>query len=203
MRVRRVISVVAVAAILAAGLTACQVRVGAAAFVGTTKIGESTVQTYLTPSATTVQQQDPSTGQTSTLNPKTLVLSSLITQDLFTRALAASPGGPPTSAELSVAHSDVLQQLLQGSDEATFAQGIAKYGFKASFAPLYVHANELEDVLGRRLKAQSAADLTNAIAALHLQVDVSPRYGSWDASQLSIGGASTDYLKSVPLVANG
>jgi hypothetical protein len=198
-----VISVVAVAAILAAGLTACQVKVGAAAFVGTTKIGESTVQTYLTPSATSVQQQDPSTGQTSTLNPKTLVLSSLITQDLFSRALAASPEGPPTSAELSVAHNDVVQQLLQGSDEATFAKGIAQYGFKASFAPLYVHANELEDVLGRRLKAQSATDLTKAIAALHLQVDVSPRYGSWDASQLSIGGASTDYLKSVPLIANG
>ena len=203
MRVRRVISVVAVAAVLAAGLTACQVKVGAAAFVGTTKIGESTVQTYLTPSATSIQQQDPSTGQSSTLNPKTLVLSSLIAQDLFARALAASPMGPPTSAELSVAHGDVVQQLLQGSDEATFAKGIARYGFQASFTPLYVHANELEDVLGRRLNAQSTTDLTKAISALHLKVDVSPRYGSWDSSTLAIGGAGTDYLKSVPLVANG
>jgi hypothetical protein len=197
-RVRRVITAAALAATVATGLTACQAQVGAAAFVGKTRISESDVTKYLSPSATTFTATN-SDGSTQSVNPKAFVLEYLIRVSLLDKTLAQSKGGTPTAAELAAAKATVLQ----GGSDAQLSSELTADGFTTAFEPLYIQATVQLEVLASRLQDTTGAATLAAIAKADAPVRVNDRYGTWQASQLSLVTAGTpSFLKSVALVPN-
>lgn len=182
MRVRRVAACAAVLLALA-GLSACRTKTGAAAFVGGDRITDGDVGKYLTvKSAPYTVAADPNSGQpASEVRPKTLVLSYLIKQRLFEKAVAAN-GGPATQAELDAAR----DQVLQGATDEQLAQQMADDNYKKSFEPVYLKTQELLGVFAQRAKAQTIQDLANNLHKLGIGVTVSARYGTWNATELTL-----------------
>ena len=202
MRVRRVMTVVALAAVAASGLSACQSKVGAAAFVGKTRITESDVASYVlvtgAPSATPTPGD---TSSTAAANPKGTALSWLLQEAVYTDVLAATPPGPgtkksvPTDAELAAVHDEALQIQFHASvageqADQQLAAGLADSGLEPKFLTLFIRTFELEQIAIDRLDAKSPADLGAAFAKLRIDVKANPRYGSWDPSTLKLAQAT-------------
>jgi hypothetical protein len=176
------------AALAATGLTGCGSKVGLAGTVGSHHITDSTVSGYLTSNAKPFSVQSQS-GPPATIVPRSYTLTALIRESLFTKALAASSGGVPSSSDLA----GVEAQLTQGASSADQAKQYTQYGFKAKFAKLDLRDSALEAVLAQRVKATNdARRLLKAIHDLHLHVTVSGRYGEWDSSQLAVRAQPTD-----------
>jgi hypothetical protein len=166
----------AAALVALAGLSACDTNAGAAAFVGGDRITEADVTKYLTPTSTPYSNS--SGGE---VRPKSLVLQTLIREQIFAKALAQH-GGNPTASELARAKSSILQG---SSDEQLTAQ-ITQTGFAAAFEPVFVSSNEFGAIFAQRLGAQSDQDVINALNKLGIKVSVSPRYGQWNSTQLAL-----------------
>jgi len=176
-RLRR-IAACAAATLALCGLAACSSKAGAAAFVGGTRITDADVNQYLT-----VQSTPYSNGQGQQIRPRVVVLQTLILQELLSKALVAS-GGPATQAELDRVHDSVLQ----GATEAQLTSQITKSNFTASFEPIYLRTQELFAIYGERARATSADAVINSINKRGIGVQVSPRYGTWDATQFGLQG---------------
>ena len=193
-RPRVVVTAAALAAVLA-GASACRVQPGAAAFVGSDRISEATVSTYLTggtPSTTTSEGQ---------LTPRQQVVSTLVVSRLFRTYLGAT-GGIPSDRALASSR-DAAFTLVTGQgapDDATLVPAVERLGFARSFADVYVQQIELESVVIDRSKAANLADLGKAVTAKTGTVRISPRYGTWNAAQLSLASASAtpSWLKLSP-----
>ena len=185
----RALAVTTALALAATGLTACTSKIGQAAVVGSHRISTKTVDTYVNPAGPTpaglasVQGQPPA--------PRVIVLQTLIVDQLFRSALAASPAGLPSQNELRAEHDDVASNISQGAatgdafDKAYSTQLVA-LGFRATFFPLFMEANELEFVLAKKNNITTEAQLLALVDKAHQSVSVSPRYGSWNAAQLSL-----------------
>jgi hypothetical protein len=180
-RSRKLAAVLAVAAVTATLLTACQSRVGAAAYVGSTRISESTVGRYLSRSVTTTIDQ--TTGKPD--NPKSDVVSSLIVTALLDRVFSTIPAGPPSAAQLDSARVIALQQSGAPS-VAALEKAAVSAGYTERFADLYLDEQAKIAVLESELKDASGAVLINRIGDLHVKVSVSPRYGNWNLSSLAV-----------------
>ena len=85
-------------------------------------------------------------------------------------------------------------------DDATLVPSVERLGFARSFADVYVQQIELESVVIDRSKAANLADLGKAVTAKTGTVRISPRYGTWNAAQLSLASASAtpSWLKLSP-----
>jgi hypothetical protein len=179
--------VLVAAALTAAGLSACQPRVGAAAFVGSTRISESTVGKYVTRNAT--ETTDQSTGQPE--NPKSEVLTSLIITALADKLFQAKDGGPPSAAALDKARAASLTQIGVTSLAALEAAAEPS-GFTKAYASAYLDESAKISILQTELKDTDGSILVKAINDLHQKVSVSPRYGDWQPNSLSVtAGPST------------
>jgi hypothetical protein len=176
-RLRR-IAAGAAAALALCGLAACSTKAGAAAFVGGTRISDADVNQYLT-----VQSTPYSNGQGSEVRPRVVVLQTLIAQQLLDKALAAD-GGPPSQEELD----QVRDSVLQGATDEQLTAQITKSNFTASFEPVYVRTQELFAVYGERSHATSADAVIESVNKHNIGVQVSPRYGTWDAEQFGLQG---------------
>lgn len=179
---------VAAAAVLAvAGLTGCDSKIGTAALVGGHRIHDSDVSSYLTPAAAPFSVQS-SSGAPTTIVPRSYVLTALIREQLFERALQANGGVPSKGAVDSIE-----QQLTQGASPAQQQQQYTQYGFRASFAAVDLRDSALETILAQRVGATSdPTPLLDAIAKLHVPVSVSGRYGTWNAAQLGLKSDPSD-----------
>jgi predicted small secreted protein len=195
----RKLAVVAVAALAVTGLAGCNTKVGAAAVVDGHRISDSDVTKYLTPKAKPFQLQN-SSGTSQTIEPRSYVLQTYILGRLFRCALAATTGGLPTEAELAAADKQITQSQTPAQTQAQYT----KYGFKASFAALDIRNSTYEAVLAQRLNATTdAGPILNEIKKLKMPVSVSARYGSWDASTLSLSSGPTDGLPSFVTLEGG
>jgi hypothetical protein len=172
-------------AVLAVGsLTACQTHVGAAAFVGSQRISESTVAKYVNraPAA-----PDPSTGAIE--NPKPDVLTTLIRTVIIDDVFKTLPGNHPTAAELDEGRAAAMKQIGITSI-SQLETAAATSGFTKAYASVYLDEQAKIATLGIVLKDPGDGSiLSPAIAKVHAKVSVSPRYGEWDSSQLSVGNA--------------
>ena len=178
MRLRRIAACAAVALALC-GLAACGgTKAGAAAFVGGTRITDGDVNRYLT-----VQSTPYSNGQGQEIRPRVVVLQTLILQQLLEKALAAN-GGPPSQAELD----KVREGVLQGATEEQLTAQITKSNFTESFEPVYLRTQELFAIYGLRARATSADEVITSVNNRDIGVQVSPRYGTWDAKQFALQG---------------
>jgi hypothetical protein len=202
-RVRRLLSVFAVACIAAGVLTGCQSNVGAAAFVGKSRISESDVNHYLTANAAPYTTTD-SNGQSTTINPKSEVLSLIIADRLFTAAFKTAPGGPPSASALSASRATVLGQT--SLTEAQLIQSVAADGYKGAYASFYITVHAEFVILETQLKDTGDGSIVlAAIAKLKMPVRVSPRYGAWESGELALDNGpilpSFLEIKSVPAPA--
>jgi hypothetical protein len=205
-KVRRLVSVVVLAALAIGGLSACQTHTGAAAFVGSSRISESEVNRYLSPTAVAYTQQD-SNGQPVSVNPKSQVLELLVRQDLFQALFKTLPGGLPSAGALSAGRST----LLSGAGYTNISQleqTITPHGYRASFAGLILDSNTEATILFSELKDPGdASALLSAVDKLHKPVSINPRYGSWTPTSLAInnGPAVPSFLTlgSTPAAAGG
>ncbi len=175
------------AALAVAGLAGCDSKIGAAAVVGGHHIRDSEVSSYLTAAAIPFTVQT-NTGAPATIVPRSYVLTALIREQLFTKALQAN-GGVPSSGDIN----STEQQFTQGAPRAQQQKQYTKYGFKASFAAVDLRDSALETILAQRVKATSdPKPLLDAINNLHAGITVSGRYGTWDPSQLSVSSRPSD-----------
>lgn len=203
MRARRIISAVAAAVVVVGLLTGCQARTGAAAFVGSQEITESQVRTY-------IERDAPATAATSSNSLATLVLEQLVDVAVFTKVFKEL-NITPSASDLAQLHDAALQNVLGDSSTGATADqelraAAARLGLRASFDPVLIKAVELgsgfSTILSSGSDTQKAA-LAKAVTAL--KVKVSPRYGSWDPTQLQItaNGGRLPFvdLKSIPTAA--
>ena len=184
----RLLGAVVAAALAATALSACDSKVGTAAYVGGDRITESTVSGYLTPQAVPFTT---STG--ATIVPRSAVLQTLIQAKLFDRALQ-DHGGPATPSELAEGRAAILQ----GSTEQEQTAQLVKDGFKSDFVPVYLDSFSREYVLAKRLNASSSAEILAAVQKLGVPVTVNGRYGAWDAKTLSLGEPPTPSFLTLP-----
>ena len=183
----RTLGLLAVASGAVLSLAACEVKPGAAAFVGDERITEAEVAGYVTPTATA----SPDTSGQS-LTPRAQVVSTLVSTSVF-RAYLGKQGGVPDAAALAAsrdaAFTTVTGQAAPNLD--TFRKNLEGIGFAARFIDVYVTQVELEYEAIQRSKATSLAELVKAVSASSPAPKVSPRYGSWQASSLALAGSTS------------
>jgi hypothetical protein len=159
-----------------AGLSACDTKAGAAAFVGGDRISDGDVSRFLTAKSTPYRN-----NAQAEVRPKSLVLATLIQQRLLEHGLAAK-GGAPTDAELDAFKTGVLQGL---SDDQLTAE-ITGSNYTAAFEAAFVRAQEMFALLGQRVGATTGGEVIAALDQMNVPVRVSARYGTWDGSQLAL-----------------
>jgi hypothetical protein len=194
-KLRRLLTA-AVTGVLALGvLTACETKVGLAASAEGQRLTNSSLAGFVQPGAK--PYTDNSTNPPTTVTPKLFALENWIDNQIFASTVAKH-GGAATPAELSTARSAVL-----GSHTvADYQKFYGSQGYTKPFADLILDQSALLVVLVERLAHTSAANaiqalnssqigstLLKTITATNPKVEVSPRYGAWIPSKLSL---STD-----------
>jgi hypothetical protein len=194
-RVRRAITALAAAAVLVSALTACQSKVGGAAFVGSTKITESQVAGYVDVNAPAPASGDP--------GPKALVVQELAKRLVFAKVVAAL-GSAPTDDDLASYHDSALSTLfgsqVSGAQaDADLRQAAAKEGLKPSFDAVYLHNAELNAALSAYAQSASAADVTKINKVVtDTKVTINPRYGTWDPKQIGLAATTSPSWLTTP-----
>jgi hypothetical protein len=187
----RLLTAVTVAALVVTGLTACNTKVGAAAFVGGKRISETEVSRYVVPGGVSASASAAAAAQNQTVDaPKSDIVGLLVQQSLW-RALLSKNGGVPSAADLAKLHDAAATNLLgtqtTGSALDTSIDGTEKaYGFSPRYRPLLLTTVELEWSLIQRVKATKIADLVALTTKDHVKVTVSAVYGKWDPTALSV-----------------
>jgi hypothetical protein len=182
------VSAVAVLACVT-GLTACSENHGAAAFVSDTRISDRSINKYLTKSG-------PDAANANRVSPRISTLSELIQEQVFTDALAKTPGGVPTDAQREAVREDARTLLVTDSqgapyDDASLTQLADSFGLKPNFAELILNNAELEYLYIERSKVANPQELANSITKLNIPVTVNPSYGTWEASALGLNSSPT------------
>lgn len=174
--------VVALAALAVVSTSGCDTKAGIAAVANGHKITESELNKYLTPKATKIP--DPATGTPA----RTFVLNLLIFNAVMPDFLAHTKGGAVSQDALQAA----TLEALNGDTEANLTAAITKLGLKASFEPVYLQFSRLRTILNSRIESQE--DFDAALKTATVDVSVSPRYGSFDRSTLTLGEMSKAQL---------
>lgn len=174
----RTIAVASAAILTLGGLTGCRSHVGTAATVNGQRISESRVNDFVTVAARPLQLKD-SSGKTVAVQPRAYALETLIFAQLLPRLLARTSHGVPSKGQLA----QVTSQILAGKSETAFANGNGITGFTSSFAKVWVHTQALGTVLSTY--AQQGLDVNSLVHRAGFTVSVSPRYGGWDAKNVT------------------
>jgi hypothetical protein len=182
--------------LLTAGcLTACQTHVGSAAFIGPERISESQLDDYVTPQAQTYTETDSTTGQPTTTNPKSQVLTVLIRDRLFTALFKKLPAGEPSAGAIAAARLTAISQT--GGSLEQLTASVTKLGYKSSFVELQLDYEAEVSILLTDLKDPGDGSiLVPQLEKLDVPIHVSPRFGEWQASQFAVsnGPAQPSFL---------
>ena len=187
----RALAVTTALALAVTGLSACTSKVGDAAVVGGHGITEKDLTRYINPKGATPAGLASEQQQGAAIVPATLVLDTLIERQLFLSVLQKTSAGVPTAAQIRAEHDAVASSLSNGAATgAAFDNSIesqlVSFGFRASFAAVYIETQELGALVTKATKATSGPEFAAAIIKAKVGVSVSPRYGSWDNSQLTL-----------------
>lgn len=162
-----------------AGLSACRTNVGVAATVQGHKISESDVTRYVSVKAQPVSVSDAS-GGSSTIAPRTFVVEILVYNQLLQDVLASTPDGGPSTGELA----QLRTQVLAGKTPAQLATSQGVKGYTSALHTELVR--RLTYTAALSAYQQKGVDVSALAKKLHVRVSLSPRYGTWDAANLSI-----------------
>ena len=195
--VRLRVLIAAVLAVLAsAGLTACRTQAGVAATVDGHRISESTVNSYITANAQAVQAQAQS--GTTLMAPRTYVVQTLITNQLFAKILRGLTNNQPIDEHQLSAK---INSVLAGDSASHFVSKHGLVGYSAAFALLALRDSVLIDAI--TTLANNGANINGVLASLKFPVSVNPRYGAWNAKTFSMNTDPGAGLPSVLRVPSG
>jgi len=189
-----VLSVLVTAVLVTGGLSACQVKVGKAAFVDNTTITENEVNRYVEPTAAAPDGSSP--------GPKTLATQELVKQVILNE-LAGVIGHLPSDSDLATLHDSALSTAFNAQVEGADADkqlraAVAERGLKPNFDALFTRNAELSTAIEGYLQSAGSDQqqkLRSAITAM--KVRVNPRYGTWSTNNLALdGGAVPSWLRS-------
>ncbi len=192
--VSAVISGVAVTALTLTGCGAA--TAGAAAVVGDTRISEQTL-TSKVQEVLVAQQKSPNTSDAALISA---VLNRLVTSELV-NILAAEKGVTVTQGAID---STLQGYVEQAGGEAEVQNALLQRNVAPSQIEAFVRTNVLAQMLGQALaptadiQGQSDAVVAAVIeTSMVVGTEVSPRFGSWDATKLAIGPVPSD-LSTLP-----
>jgi hypothetical protein len=190
----RIFGILLAVALAAGLLSACQHRVGTAALVGSARISESDLNSYVAQDVKVSRNVDGSTD-----NPKSDALDLLIVDQLLDEAFKVK-GGAPSPTQLAEGRAAYLSS--KGISAATYESALTGIGFRKKFADIDIDANVKYELLATAFKDTDGSK-TRAYLAHVAKVDVNPRYGSWDASTLNLnnGPAVPSFLTLAPTPA--
>jgi hypothetical protein len=149
------------------------------------RISEATVSSYVTPKAQSVQLNN---GQT--IAARSFALQTLINTRVAEQVLAAH-GLTPTEQQIAQAQQTALGQ----ASEDQLVQALATRGFAPSFEPVYLRAVALSQLLATVPGITDQQGLQSALSKANVTVDVNPRYGKWDSTQLAL---NSDLASNLP-----
>jgi hypothetical protein len=190
-RFRRTLSAATLAVLAMGGLSACQTKVGMAASAAGHRLSDSDLTTYVQAGAAPYTDQNSNT----TVVPKLFALENWVNLQLFTAAVTAK-GGAPKPAELAGSKTAILG----GRSMTAFEKIYTKLGYTKKLADLILNQGSTLVVLVERLapgitadqaiqalqSGQAGATLVKTVNATKPKVVVSPRYGAWDPTLLSL-----------------
>lgn len=185
-------SALAAAALAATMLAGCKSDVGVAARVNGSTISESDVNKYVDPKGAPSQAAGQS-GQNA--SARTVIVSLLVQERVYQqtlRHLGVRPSDGQLSAQHDAAASLLLNTQLAGGalDRAVEQQVLKKFGVKLSLRETFLRVYEYEYLLVQRAKLKQFGELVALVKKAGVKVTVSPRYGTWDAANLQVNGAS-------------
>lgn len=170
-------------AVGAVALAGCSSKVGVAATYNGHTITDSQVAQYITATVQPVSRQDAS-GASTQIPARTFVLNVLLQDRLYDKVLDRVPGGHPSESAIQAQ----IESQLQGHSPDEVAKSAGLVGYTEPFINLYVRDLVINNTLTNLVQSGSV-DPNKLLANLHFDVDVSPRYGTWDPSTFSINGA--------------
>ena len=198
-RIRVVFVSAVISGALVAGLTltGCgAATAGAAAVVGDTRISEQTL-TSTVQEVLVAQQKSPNTSDASLVSA---VLNRLVTSELVD-ILAAEKGVTVTQGAID---STLQGYVQQAGGEAQVQDILLQRNVAPTQIESFVRTNVLAQMLGQALAP--TADIqgqSDAVVAAIVETsmvagtEVSPRFGTWDATKLAIGPVPSD-LSALP-----
>ena len=201
MSVRNRICIGLLAVVLLAGCSSKPSNAGAAAVIGQTKITQQSVTTQLEETLSEIAKSAGS-GQAPTASALgQMIVNRLILTELMNQAMS--------KLKLTVPESKVtqMQSALNGQygqqnveSQLLMTQGIASNQIR-DYLRLYLNNVEL----GKALAPTAGEQQQSAAAFRYLStlaneegVTVSPRYGSWDATQLNVAGTDNSLSGLAP-----
>jgi hypothetical protein len=170
--------------------TACQTRIGLAASVGKTQIETSELTAVTARSAAALA----ATGQTVPANQQAALtrgVLNLLVRDALLEEIGKAEGITTTPSELATEQASEEQQA--GGEKALITQS-EQGGVSAQDLDVVVRENLLITKLESKFGSSDSTAFANSLtkAAQRINVRVNPRFGQWDAKNLTIVGAPND-----------
>lgn len=193
-RIQRVIATAVIAGTVVASmtLTGCGAATsGAAAVVGDTRISEQTL-TSTVQEVLVAQQKSPNTSDAALTSA---VLGRLVTSELVDQ-LAADAGVSVTQGAID---STLQGYVQQAGGEAEVQNILLQRNVAPSQIEAFVRTNVLAQLLGQALAPQAGIEgQSDAVVAAIIETslvvgtEVSPRFGTWEPTKLTIGPVPND-----------
>jgi hypothetical protein len=195
---RRFVSRSGIAALAVAALmltTACQTRIGLAASVGSKQIETSQLTAVTSRSAAALA----SSGQTVPANQQPDLVRgvlNLLVRDALLEQIGKARGLTVTAGDLSAERASEARQA--GGEQALITQS-EQGGVSAQDLDIVVREKLLINKLQSKFGSSDSTAFANALtsAAQKIRVRINPRFGAWDAKNLTIVGAPSDLASTV------
>jgi hypothetical protein len=195
---RRFISRVGIAGLALVALpltTSCQTRIGLAASVGGKQIDTSQLTAVTARSAAALA----ATGQTVPANQQSALqrgVLNLLVRDALLEEIGKAQGITASPSELATERASEAQQA--GGDKALITQS-EQGGVSAADLDIVVREKLLITKLQSKFGSSDSTTFANKLtaAAQKIKVRVNPRFGAWDAKNLTIVGAPNDISSTV------
>ncbi|MFZ4497352.1 MAG: SurA N-terminal domain-containing protein [Candidatus Nanopelagicales bacterium] len=196
-RLAFVSAVISGAVVAGLTLTGCgAATAGAAAVVGDTRISEQTLTSNVQ-EVLVAQQKSPNTSDAALISA---VLNRLVTSELV-NVLAAQKGITVTQGAID---STLQGYVQQAGSEAEVQNLLLQRNVAPSQIEAFVRTNVLAQMLGQALapsadiQGQSDAVVAAIVeTSMVVGTEVSPRFGTWEATKLAIGPVPSD-LSALP-----
>jgi hypothetical protein len=187
--------IAALALVAIPAVTSCENRIGLAASVGSQRIETSQLTSVTTRSAAALA----ATGQTVPANQESALtrgVLNLLVRDALLEEIGKAQGINVTPNDLAAERASEARQA--GGDQALITQS-EQGGVSASDLGIVIREKLLINKLQSKFGASDSTEFANKLtaAAQKIRVRVNPRFGQWDAKNLSISGAPNDLSSTV------
>lgn len=205
-RAGRLTGAAAVAATVAGALAGCSgVQAGSAAVVGTSSISESTLQGRVQSFVDSLPRAQQAGARADLAKVQGSILNQLVVESAVDR-IAATAGVTVTPSQVSSAVASTV-----AGEGTNLATDLAQFELTRQTLPDLIRVSLLYVLLGRHVGGaaltQDAAQVRGqafvAARAKELPVTLSPRYGTWDSSNLSLSGAPESISTPAPTASAG